>query len=258
MENPRKYGRYSYTVAVIHGGPGASGEMKAVAERLSSSWGVIEPLQTKLSLQGQIDELKRQLTNSGNPPITLISFSWGAWLSLLTAADYPSLIKKVIIIGSGPFEENYADRTLQIRLQRLSPEDQAEFRAALNTLQALSHQENHAFQKVENITRKTDQYDPISDADEDIMFRRQVYQEVWREADILRKSGKLLDRIKEVKCPVTAIHGEYDPHPAEGVKKPLSRVIEDFQFIPLEKCGHKPWIEKKAKANFFNILEKQI
>jgi len=35
MENPRKYGNRPYEVALVHGGPGAAGEMAPVAKELS-------------------------------------------------------------------------------------------------------------------------------------------------------------------------------------------------------------------------------
>ena len=43
-----------------------------------------------------------------------------------------------------------------------------------------------------------------------------------------------------------AIHGDYDPHPASGVKEPLSRILRDFRFILLDHCGHTPWKEVEA------------
>ena len=46
MRNFRLYGNKPYKIAVIHGGPGAPGEMAPVARELSSDYGVIEPLQT--------------------------------------------------------------------------------------------------------------------------------------------------------------------------------------------------------------------
>ena len=58
-------------------------------------------------------------------------------------------------------------------------------------------------------------------------------------------------RGNNIKCPVIAIHGDYDPHPYEGVKKPLARVINDFNFILLEKCGHTPWKEKEVRKKFY-------
>ena len=62
---------------------------------------------------------------------------------------------------------------------------------------------------------------------------------------------------EKIKCPVVAIHGDYDPHPAEGVKKPLLKVVKNFRFILLKNCGHKPWIEQKAKDEFYIILKKE-
>jgi hypothetical protein len=40
MKNLRKYGKPPFSVAVIHGGPGAGGEMAPVAWELASDCGV--------------------------------------------------------------------------------------------------------------------------------------------------------------------------------------------------------------------------
>jgi len=57
---------------------------------------------------------------------------------------------------------------------------------------------------------------------------------------------------------VVAIHGDYDPHPPEGVKRPLAKVLRDFQFILLKNCGHLPWIEREAKGEFYEILKEEL
>jgi len=77
MKNLRKYGNAPFNVAVIHGGPGAPGEMAPVAHQLSTDWGVLEPLQTAISLEGQVQELKSVLERNGSLPMTLIGHSWG-------------------------------------------------------------------------------------------------------------------------------------------------------------------------------------
>ena len=51
MKNPRKYGSAPFNVAVVHGGPGAPGEMAPVARELSSFRGVLEPLQTATTVE---------------------------------------------------------------------------------------------------------------------------------------------------------------------------------------------------------------
>lgn len=62
MNNPRIYGRARFTVAVIHGGQGAPGEMAAVARELATTRGISEPLQTASTVDGQIQELKKYWT----------------------------------------------------------------------------------------------------------------------------------------------------------------------------------------------------
>jgi len=44
MQNFREYGKAPFKTAVIHGGPGGSGEMAPVARELSSTRGILEPL----------------------------------------------------------------------------------------------------------------------------------------------------------------------------------------------------------------------
>src|SRR5258706_5398992 len=108
MKNPRSYGSAPFNPAVIHGGPGAPGYMAPVARELSFEWGVLEPLQTANSLEGQVQELRILLEKNADLPVTLIGSSWGAMLSFILTARYPELVKKLILIGSAVFEARYA------------------------------------------------------------------------------------------------------------------------------------------------------
>ncbi|MDY7042547.1 MAG: alpha/beta hydrolase, partial [Chloroflexota bacterium] len=101
--------------------------MAPVARELASGRGVLEPLQTATSLEGQVEELRRSLENYGDLPINLIGFSWGAWLSFIVAARYPAIIEKLILVGSGPYEEKYVARLQETRLNRLSEGERTEF-----------------------------------------------------------------------------------------------------------------------------------
>jgi pimeloyl-ACP methyl ester carboxylesterase len=94
--------------------------------------------------------------------------------------------------------------------------------------------------------------------DEILECRYDVFQGVWGQAEQLRSSGKLLELGKSIRCPVVATHGDYDPHPAAGVVEPLSRTLKYFRFILLEKCGHRPWLERSARDRFYNILKQEL
>jgi pimeloyl-ACP methyl ester carboxylesterase len=259
MTSLRTYGKAPFNVAVIHGGPGAAGEMAPVARELSSGWGVLEPLQTKASLEGQIEELRTILEENANLPVFLIGFSWGAWLSFIFAANYPAFVRKLILIGSGPFEEKYAVRILRIRLNRLSEEERREVISLQEVLDNPAvGDKSKAFARFGVLFSKADMYDPTIDESEPIDCQVDIFQNVWKEASELRRSGKLLELGKQIKSPVVAIHGDYDPHPAEGVQKPLSVILKNFRFILLANCGHKPWIERQAKDRFYKILKEEL
>jgi pimeloyl-ACP methyl ester carboxylesterase len=81
---------------------------------------------------------------------------------------------------------------------------------------------------------------------------------VWSEAAELRRNGVLLERAGQVRCPVIAVHGDYDPHPAEGVRVPLTRVVKDFRFVLLNRCGHTPWNEAEAQEAFYDLLREEL
>jgi pimeloyl-ACP methyl ester carboxylesterase len=244
---------------MIHGGPGAAGEMASVARELASGWGVLEPLQTKASLEGQIQELRSVLEEKADLPASLIGFSWGAWLSFLVVARYPNLVRKLILIASGPFEERYAAGIEGTRLSRLSEEERTEVESLFEILDDPTAQDkDQAFARFGVLFSKADAFDPIESESEVVRYEPDIFRAVWPEAAELRKSGKLLRLAEDIKCPVVAIHGDYDPHPADGVQKPLSAILPNFRFISLSNCGHKPWTERQARDRFYEILKEEL
>lgn len=260
MVNVRFYGDAPYAVALLHGGPGAAGEMAPVARRLAANGlCVLEPLQTADSVEGQIDELAETLAQFTRMPAMLLGYSWGAWLALLTAARYPERVKKLILVCSGSLEEHYAQKTLEKRLQRLTPMVRHEAQHLLKSLEGEPEASEHnALERLGEIFSRTDVFDPLPGAFEPVEVQMHIYQRVWGQAAELRRSGELLRCAASVRCPVTAIHGDFDPHSWQGVKEPLEKVLSSFEFVFLENCGHKPWIERQACEPFFHFLLKTI
>ena len=258
MHNLRKYGNSPHRLAVIHGGPGARGEMAPVARELARERGVLEPLQTATSLDDQVAELLRVLENHGVWPMTLLGFSWGAWLAYLVAARYPALVDKLILVGSGPLEAHYAQTIGETRLARLPATERHALKALIAGLDDPHGDNDEAlFARIGTLCTRADAYDPMKDTTR-IDFDHDQFRTVWPEAASLRRSGDLLKLGKQIRCPVVAIHGDHDPHPALGVQGPLTEVLSDFRFYLLAHCGHKPWIERQARDRFFEILKKEL
>ena len=168
----------------------------------------------------------------------------------------------MLLIGSGPYEEKYASRIRETRLKRLSEQDRMQLKSVSEILNnPAAEDKNKLFAQFGALSIKADAYDPIiheSKESEIIDWKVEIFQNVWKDAKQLRKSGKLLELGKYIKCSVVAIHGDYDPHPAEGVQKPLSTILKDFRFVLLKNCGHMPWIEREAKNKFYRILKEEL
>jgi len=259
MKNLRKYGEAPFITALIHGGPGAPGEMAPVARELSSFRGILEPLQTASSLEGQVQELKIVLEANAELPVILVGHSWGAMLGFILSARYPDMVKKLILIGSGPYEKKYAADIMKNRLSRLDLEESEELKVLVKTLESPDTGKNDAMMaRLGALVSKTDSYKPMPHVDEVLECQSEIYQGVWTEAAEFRGRGGFIEIAEQIRCPVVAIHGDYDPTPPEGIKVPLSRVLKDFRFILLERCGHDPWIETEAKEIFYEILKKEL
>jgi pimeloyl-ACP methyl ester carboxylesterase len=203
-------------VAVIHGGPGAGGEMAEVAVELCSGRSILEPLQTARSLPAQVEELKGLLEQCAQLPVTLIGFSWGAWLSFILAARYPAMVKKLVLIGCGPFEDRYVPAIMQARLSRLSDGERRQLAGILEILNGpdkgdrekknKKNKKNRAFHRLGELLSRADAFDPIKpekpqaaypscrvdNADSaDSSDGADIYQSVWKEASHLRQTGEL-------------------------------------------------------------------
>lgn len=259
MGRLRTYGRAPFTVAVLHGGPGALGSMAAVARTLATDWGVLEPLQDALSIGAQVDELRAVLDQHAARPVTLVGSSWGAMLGLIFAAQQPGYVRKLILVGSGPLDARYASGIGETRLGRLSEDE----RRRLNALQASLDDpavadKSAALAAIGALTARADAYDPLPHNAGGTDVRYEVFERVWAEAEELRARGGFLELARRIECPVVAIHGEHDPHPAAGVCEPLAAILPDFRFILLDRCGHEPWIERQARDEFYRILQAEL
>jgi pimeloyl-ACP methyl ester carboxylesterase len=261
MANLRAYGVAPFRVAVIHGGPGAAGEMAPVARRLADKHGVLEPIQTELSVQGQVEELRNVLLSEATLPVILVGYSWGAWLSILLASTRPELVRKIVLVSSAGFTESSAKGLKDRRLSRLRDEERAEFQAAVAGLNDPEIQHKDALlSTLGRLASKADAYDPTDDAEDPdpIPVSAEIFRRVWGEAAEMRRTGALLHYAQSLTCPVVALHGDSDPHLAAGVFEPLSASLADFRPVLLTKCGHTPWRERHARERFYEVLLAEI
>jgi pimeloyl-ACP methyl ester carboxylesterase len=260
MQNPRFHGNPPYTVAVAHGGPGARGSLWPLARELGKTAGVLEPMQTAPTAEGQAEELRGLILKHCQTPAVLVGHSWGAWLVFIAAARFPEIARKLVLVGSGPFEERWTEKLMDARLSRLRGPDAAEARRLLLMLEGGATEEGGAVvARLGELLEKADTYSPAPPVEPfEAAFDADIHASVWSEAAKLRASGELLSMAERITCPVAAIHGDWDPHPWRGVREPLSARLKDFKLILLKRCGHEPWNELYARETFFDILRQEV
>lgn len=224
LETVRTNGNTPFQVAVIHGGPGAIGSVAPVAKKLGETRGEQEPLQTATSLDGQVEELLLVIEQNPTKPVLLIGQSWRAKLSYLLAATYPTLVRKLVLVSSGPFEEHSVPLIAENRLRRLS----VEFLHLAERLNTAETPENRvSLSRPGTLAHTADSYGPVDMPAEtkalDLPENRvEMYQGVWSEAAELRPTGQPLTLSGHIPYPVVAMHGDSDPHPVAGIQEPLS------------------------------------
>jgi len=256
--NHRTWGTPPYQVAILHGGPGAPGEVAPVAKELSRDFGVLEPFQTEGSIDGQLAELYVQLRDTASLPVCLIGWSWGAWLAYLFTATHPAFVNKLILVSSGPFEQRYVEEAKQIRLSRLAEGERKrviELERIINDPRMVN--DEALFAEFGRLYDKADTFCRLRTSEEadmptvDLPGQPEIFRRVWSEATALRSSGKLLNIGRSIACPVTLIQGDHD---ARHVDDSLRQVISDLTYVPIPECGHHPWKERYGRHRFFAAL----
>ncbi len=241
-------------IAVLHGGPGGAGEVAPLARALAAhGYDVLEPYQQQSSITGQIGELHSLIIQNGGAPLCLVGWSWGAWLAMLCAATHPDAVSNLVLVGAGPLDAEAAKTIAPTRRARLSADLQRE----LDQVQSQLHQPD-ALARFLDIYDIADSYARDDSPSAVVHFDNEIHKKVWAEARALRESGALLECAASIACPVLALHGADDPHPAQTLKRDLCNAVSQIEFRLLPRCGHKPWQERHAKDAFFAALEQVL
>lgn len=257
-ESFNKHGTPPLSVVLVHGGPGAAGEMEPVARELARDYGVLEPFQTKDTVEGQVDELRAIIETEAQAPVVLAGHSWGAWLACLCAARNPALVRRLILIGSGPFEERFVGCMDATRRARLTSAERERALFLSDELKRTYVHDDAVLREFGALMDRTDSFRPITEESAPVRLDVRIHVAIMREAAELRRTGRLLGECGRIRCPVIALHGDYDPHPYEGVAGPLGRTVADFRGVLLRDCGHTPWREELARERFYEVMKKEM
>jgi pimeloyl-ACP methyl ester carboxylesterase len=263
----RFYGDSGPYVVLLHGGPGAAGEMAPVARNLCSKFRVLEPLQrtsgkVPLTVACHVEDLHdvlREPLQAG--AIRLVGFSWGAMLALTYAARYPEKIDRAILIGCGTFDK----QSRQIYQNNIKQRMDAQTQHRIDDIQAQLNVENNPkrrnelFAEFGSLYTRLQSYKHIkTNLKEALYYDETGFRETWADVLSLQEQGTQPEEFMHIKAPVTMIHGNEDPHPGPLIYKSLAKFIRDIKYLELSRCGHKPWIESEAKNEFYRFLNESL
>ena len=254
----RKHGKEPYHIVVLHGGPGAAGSAFGLARLIAQEYGVLESMQSKYTIMELEEELMEQIEEDCSGKVILAGHSWGAWLAGLFAERFPDKVEIVILIGCGPLDEAYVSQIGERRRGNMSSEEAEEFDQILRQLEEGFGEKDEYLRRLGEICDRADGYQEEKYLRDKGKVNGDLYEKVWKEAAGLRKSGKLLERFGRISCPLVLIQGAVDPHPPEGVIRPLRDRNVEIKSYVLDKCGHTPWREKYAREEFARVLFSEL
>jgi pimeloyl-ACP methyl ester carboxylesterase len=259
----RRYGHDGPLVALLHGGPGAAGEMAPLAEQLSARFVVMEPLQRAgggipLTVAAHVADLHRILQKPlRTEAVRLVGFSWGAMLAMTYAARHPAGVDRVVAVGCGTFDK----KARQVYQTRMAERMNETAHRRMNEIQtALASEKDQArrdmlFAELGHICTRLQAFDPMeTDSSESLRCDEKAFCETWADVLSLQEQGLQPAEFSHITAPVTLIHGDADPHPGRLIYESLRPVIRELAYVEIPQCGHKPWIERRAADIFHAAL----
>jgi pimeloyl-ACP methyl ester carboxylesterase len=196
-----------------------------VARALAKRFRVLEPWQRpsgteSLTVARHVADLRALLDQRApNERPALVGASWGAMLALALAAETPERVGRIAMVGSGTFDPVARARFKQLVAVRSGGFD---------------------FEPVEPPT-------PVD-------FDARANDETWNDYLRCEASGLYPAAFAAIRSPVLMLHGAYDPHPGDLIRRSLLPYLPQLEYIQIERTGHEPWREKHGRDVFYGTL----
>ena len=256
----KEYGKGPYQIICLHGGPAGADLMADLAEPLSGNYGVLGYVQRRsgdiaLSVARHIEDLQSIIeAHCPECPPVLLGSSWGAMLALAFGATYPNAVSGLAIVGCGCFDEESRSKIDGIRQARIRPEHCEEIERLNNEVADLGKRIGLIHQLIDYV----DNYQKVPCEEVEFDFDPEAFNQTWNDMLRLQREGFYPARFANIGVPVLMVHGDYDPHPGNMIRKSIQTFVPHLQYSELEKCGHEPWREVHARDQFFQLLEEWL
>lgn len=254
----RRYGTGGPVAALLHGGPGAPGEMAGLARDLAGRFRVLEPLQRRsggvpLTVARHVADLAVALPARA----ALVGWSWGAMLALSFTSAHPHRVRSLALVGCGTYDRATRDSYEQALASRLGEEGRRRAEALRRELAAAASDTagDRLLGELGRLLAGAQACDPLPDEEgEAVGVDARGHGETWADAIRLQAEGIEPAAFAAITCPVLMLHGDEDPHPGPATRDLLRRFMPQLQYRGLPRCGHQPWAERRARGPFLAAL----
>jgi pimeloyl-ACP methyl ester carboxylesterase len=245
-------------VVVLHGGPGAPGQMAPVARGLAGTFRVVEPWQrrsgaVRLTVARHVADLHELLRRVERPRerAALVGSSWGAMLALAYGAAHPSSVGPIALVGCGTFDLATRARFTATLARRTT----RSMRARLAALATEFPDPDDALRAEAHVLLPLYSFDPIDDLSSPSRTDARGARETWADMLRLQANGTYPASFRAIRSPVLMLHGSYDPHPGRKILASLRPYLPQIEYREWARCGHYPWVEREVREEFFAVLE---
>jgi proline iminopeptidase len=238
---------------VLHGGPGADQrylqpQMLHLAERYDTIFydqrgGGKSPAKTGeiITWKTQVDDLAAVVGDFGLEPASIVGFSWGALLALLTAGTGAIRPRRLVLIDPAPTTRQYRaqfEANMAARQAAVAPEREA-LRASGLASRDLDAYRQRAFE-----LSVAGYFADPSRAHDLTPFRvmGRVQQSVWEslaDYDVRRN-------LADIRVPALVLHGRQDPVPLQSSEDVAYEL--GAELVVIDDCGHVPFVEQPEKT----------
>ena len=243
---------------VLHGGPGAHHDyllpqMLALADAHElffydqrGGGRSRTDARAPITWRTQVDDLARVAREFDLDPLSLVGYSWGGLLTLLSAieaangaVDAPSLAR-LVLIDPAPVTREFR-REFEAEFERRQRSDAVVAMREELAASGLRERDPEAYRQRAFELSVAGYFARPERARDLTPFRvlGRVQQSVW---DSLGDFD-LVPQLGAVRCPTLVVHGRQDPIPLAS-SETAAGAMPEARLVVLEDCGHVPYVEQ--------------
>ncbi len=257
----RSYGVNGPTIILIHGGPGAPGNLAPIGRYFADDFRLFEPFQRSssdlpLTVDRHISDLHdfiRQHCPNEKPH--LLGHSWGAMLTLAYAAEYCECVDSLILVGCGTFDSRHRKILKQTIQQRITPEIRAQLESIGNDIP----NPDERLAAMGKIIQPIYYYSLLpEEPDDEITPDARAHHQTWDDMINQQKQRRYPATFANIKNPVLMLHGDFDPHPGVQIRDQLIEYMPQLEYVEFANCGHYPWQESQTQDKFYQTVLRRL